>query len=330
MKKVFALKETYLVIVIAALIVVITVVNHSFFTLENLFDLLKSYSFLGIFAMGVLVVLISGGIDISFTAVATVAQYVMAVTIIRLGGNMFTAFVIAAVMGMALGFINALLIYIFNIPTIITTVATLNIFYGLLTVFSGGKWIYSFPIWFRHFAEVRLFTLTTAAGAPYGLSLITLIWFGAILVTFFILRFTHLGRNVYALGGNLIAAKRIGLNIFRLQVFVYVFMGFMAGVAGLVQALLVQMVAPNSIVGKELDVLAAVVLGGANLAGGSGTIVGTLLGVSLIAILGNGMTLMRIPSYWYNVFIGLVILFSVGLSAYRLKKRFTRSIEIGN
>jgi len=328
MRKWFKHHEAYVLLVIVLFSLLITVFNPRFLTLENMFDLLKSYSFIGVFAVGVTFVLISGGIDISFTAVATVAQYLMAVIIIEYGGNIFFAFLLAAGVGVALGLINATLIHFFKIPTIITTIATLNIFYGILTVISGGKWIYALPDWFRSFADIRIFTLYTSEGTAYGLSVITLIWIITIAIAWAILRFTKLGRGIYAMGGSITAARRVGFNIVRLQMFVYGFMGLMAGLAGLVQALLVQTVAPNSIVGKELDVLAAVVLGGASLAGGTGTLFGTILGVTLIAIMSNGLTLMRVSSFWYNVFIGVVIILSVSFSAYQRRSRTKRAIII--
>jgi simple sugar transport system permease protein len=327
-KALFQRHETTLFLAIVAFGLIITIINPSFFTLENLFDLIKSYSFMGVFAIGVLFVLISGGIDISFSAIATVGEYVMTIVMIRQGGNIATCFLISCGIGIALGLVNALLIYNFNIPTIITTIATLNIFYGILTVLSGGKWIFNLPSWFQQFAIIRVFTLSSAEGTPYGLSIITVLWIAVILVAWFILRHTILGRSLYAMGGNITSARRAGLNILRLQMFVYAFMGLMSGIAGVIQALLVQTVAPNSIVGKELNVIAAVVLGGASLSGGSGTIVGTLLGVTLIAIMSNGLTLMRVSSFWYDVFIGLVILLSVGLSAYRRKRMQRRSILV--
>jgi simple sugar transport system permease protein len=325
MKKWLRYHETYVLLVLVVFSAVITAVNPSFFTLENLFDLLKSYSFIGIFAVGVTIVLISGGIDISFTAVATVAEYGMAVFIIKYGGNIALAFALAMVIGTALGMLNATLIYFFNIPTIITTIATLNIYYGVLTVLSGGKWIYALPSWFRAFADIRVFSLRNPDGAGYGLSIITVIWVFTLLCAWIILRYTHLGRGIYAMGGSPSAARRVGFNIFWLQMFVYSFMGLLAGVAGVVQALLVQTVAPNSIVGKELQVLAAVVLGGASLAGGVGTLFGTILGVALVAVMSNGLTLMRVSSLWYNVFIGLIIILSVTFSAYQRMVRSRRA-----
>lgn len=328
MKKFFKYHETYLLMIIVLLSIVITTKNANFFTAENMFDLLKSNSFVGIMAIGVLFVLISGGIDISFPAIATVSEYIMAVTIIRMGGNIFTAVIIAVAIGTALGFLNGYLIYTFRIPPIITTIATMNIYYGFLIVITGGKWIYSLPDWFRSFAEIRLFTLYNAGGNPYGLSIITVIWFLVIVAAVFILRSTILGRSIYALGGDRRSAERVGFNVFLSETFVYSFLGFLSGLAGVVQALLVQTVAPNSIVGKELDVIAAVVLGGASLAGGKGSVFGAFLGVALLAILKNGLTLMAVPAVWYEFLVGAVILISIGFSSYQGMKKSRRTAII--
>ncbi len=321
MKKLFSHHETYVFLAVVAFSLVISAINPRFFSLENLLDLLKSYSLMGTFAIGVLFVLISGGIDISFTATATITGYVIAVLLLDYGNhlNILLVFLIAGVIGILLGMINAAIIHFFEIPSIIATIATLNIYYGILTVLSKGKWLYGFPEWFAKFAVLRVFTLYNAGGAPYGLSVVTVIWGGLILVAWLILRYTVLGRSIYALGGSVASAQRAGFNILFIRFFVFSFMGMVAGFASVIQALLVQTVAPNSLVGKELDVLAAVILGGASLTGGRGTILGTLLGVALIGVMSNGLTLMHVPSYWYKVVIGLVILASVGISAYQHK-----------
>ena len=331
MKKLFQYHETYLVIIIFILSAIITSINPNYFTAENMFDLLKSNSFVGIMAIGMLLVLISGGIDISFAAIATVSEYVMALTIMRIGGNIVIALTVAVIVGTALGMINGVLIYYFRIPSIITTIATMNIFYGFLIVFTGGKWIYSLPAWFRNFAEIRLITFYNGNGIPYGLSIITFIWILVVVCAVVILKYTILGRSIYALGGDRKSSTRVGFNIFFTETFVYSFMGFLSGIAGVVQALLVQTVAPNSIVGKELDVIAAVVLGGASLSGGRGSVFGAILGVALLAILKNGMTLMAVPAVWYEFLVGVVILVSIGFSSYqsKLKSRKTSVINVG-
>lgn len=325
MNKLFSYHEAYLVLILTLLTIMITMVNPNFLTAENMFDLLKSNSFVGILAIGMLLVLISGGIDISFAAIATVSEYVMALVIINISSNIVIALAIAILTGTLLGMVNGLLINRFRIPPIITTIATMNIYYGFLIVFTGGKWIYSLPDWFRNFADIKLVTFHTDAGTPYGLSLVTFIWIIVIIATVILLKQTLLGRSIYALGGDKKSAQRIGFNTFFTQTFVYSFMGFLSGAAGVVHALLVQTVAPNSIVGKELDVIAAVILGGATLTGGKGTVFGTLLGVALLAVLRNGMNLMAIPAVWFEFLVGVVILVSVGFSSYRGKQQFHKT-----
>jgi simple sugar transport system permease protein len=331
MRSLFKKSETYLFLVIISISVLIALINHRFLSLQNLFNLLKTYSFLGILASGVLVVIISGGIDISFAAVATVAEYLMATVVIHWGGNILTAFLIASLIGMFLGLANALLIYHFKIPTVIATIATMNVFYGILIMATGGKWIYTLPGWFSSFEEIRLFTFVNASGGKYGLSMVIVIWFAVLIITSFILRHTVTGRGIYAMGScgsDHGPVERAGYNVFKIHIFIYTYMGLLAGIAGVVQALLVQTVAPNSIVGTELSVIAPVILGGASIAGGTGSVTGTVLGVALLAIIGNGLTLMRIPSYWYDVLTGGVIILSVTLNAMRTRKKQTRVIEV--
>lgn len=328
MKKLLARHESFLVLAIILCSIIITVINPSFFTLENLFDLLKSYSLMGTFAIGMLFVLISGGIDISFTAIATVTGYTVAILLLQIGDqlNIFSVLLIAGTIGVLMGMFNAAIICYFNIPPIITTIATSNVFYGILTVVTKGKWLYGFPAWFGDFAQVRVFTLHTPDGLPYGLSIITVLWFALLLIAWFILKYTVLGRSIYAMGSNSVSSQRAGFNLLRLSLFVYGFMGLMAGFGSVMQALLVQTVAPNSLVGKEMDVIAAVVLGGASMTGGTGSILGAMLGVGLLAILGNGLTLMHVPALWYKVIIGFVILVSVSITTYRRKQSIRKRV----
>lgn len=318
--------EFYLLLVIVGLSAILTFTTEGFFSFENLFDMLVSYSFVGILAVGLLVVLISGGIDISFTATATVAQYVMATIIIQHGGGWGAAFLIASAIGIALGVVNAVLVHHLRVHSIIITIATLNIFFGMLIFVTRGKWIYNFPDWFA--SGFSLFDFSAADGTVYSLSLPILVLLVVVAVTGFLMNRTSVGRQIYAMGGNMDAARRMGFRLLRLHLFVYGYMGLLAGIAAVVQAQIVQTVAPNSIVGRELEVLAAVVLGGASLAGGAGTLFGTVLGVALIAVLQNGLTLLGVSSYWHKVVIGLVILMSVSITAYNRKLEERRHAEI--
>ena len=306
MSKLLQRTESLLVLLIVVIGIVFTLLNPKFATIGNLLDLIKSYSFFGILSVGVLVVLLSGGIDISFTAIAQVAEYISVSWILAYGGNLGSAFLVACCTGTLLGLFNGLLIHFIRIPPIITTIGTLNLYYGVLYVLSAGQIIYQVPEFYRALSGATL---------PGNFPVLGAFWIGMVILTAWVLKYTVLGRSIYALGGSQIASIRVGFNIFKTRLFVYSFTGFVSGFAAVVHTALVQSAIPNSIVGRELDVIAAVVLGGANIMGGSGSLLGTCLGVALLAMLGNGLTLIGMSSYWNNVMVGLVLLVGVTISA---------------
>jgi len=283
---------------------------------------------IGIMSVGTLFVLILGGTDVSFTAIAQVVEYAVVVLVMRFGGNIFIAFLEAAILGTLLGILNGLAIHKFHVPIIIITIATSNIYFGMLYVITKGKLINNIPQTFKNFGNTLLFPQQNAIGGTYGLSLMPLIWLAALLVGWFILRKTIIGRNIFAVGGNEVSAERIGINTFVTKLFVFGFVGFLAGIAAIVHVSIVQSVVPNIIVGKELEVIAAVVIGGASVFGGRGTILGTFLGVLLFAILNNGLTLLRISSYWYNVAIGAIIIIAIVASAYQRIQRTRNNVKV--
>jgi simple sugar transport system permease protein len=311
--------EFYLAVLISLMVIGLGISSEDFLTLGNIFDMSVSSAILGIMACGLFVVLIAGGIDISFPATAAIAQYVMATYVLSIGGNFFIAFLIAAAVGMLLGLINAVLVYKLKVPAIIITISTLNLFFGLLIYFSNGAWLYGFPDWFMD--GVELFTFVGSDGYDYGFSLPIIMLVAVVSFTSFLMSKTRLGRQIYAMGGNADAASRIGINLFGINLFVYGYMGALAGIASVVQTQITQSVAPNSLMGFELTVLAAVVLGGTSMTGGKGTLMGVVLGVALLAILKNGLTLLGVPSYWHAVVTGLIIVFSISMTALNEKKQ---------
>lgn len=318
--------EFWLLVVTLVLCAGLGVATAQFLTMQNLFDLLTSYAFVGILALGLLVVLIAGGIDISFTATASVAQYVALAVANAYGANWISVCAMAIAIGGALGAINAILIQKLRIPSIIVSIATLNVFYGLLIFFTGGKYIYSLPDWFA--TGVFWFEFDWGRDASYGVNLQILALAVCFLLTWLLLNRTNIGRQIYAMGGNPDAARRLGFHIFGLNMLVYCYMGIMAGIASLVQAQLAQSVAPTVLVGKELDVVAAVVLGGASLMGGVGTVLGTFLGLALLAVLQNGLILLGVSSYWSSLFVGFVILISVSVTAWSQRERRTKRTRL--
>jgi simple sugar transport system permease protein len=302
--------EGRLTVIIAVLIAAMSAASPHFFTLQNLFDLLTTYAFTGILAAGLLVVLVAGGIDISFTATASIAQYVAVSAALAWPIGWAGLFLVALAVGLVCGLINALLVYHLRISSIIVTIATLNMFYGTLMFVTHGNYIYSLPDWLGAGINWTIYTDSTKHGYAINLQILLLVL--TLAATWFLLARTSIGRQIYALGGNPDAAARIGFNVFRLNLLVYGYMGIVAGIASLAQAQLDQSVMPNALVGKELGVLAVVVLGGASLLGGEGSVVGTILGLMLFAILENGLIIIGVPSYWLDFFIGLMILLAVG------------------
>lgn len=286
---------------------------------QNLIDLLTSYSAYGVISVGCLVVIISGGIDISFMAVGAVAQYITALFMLNVGGNFVLVYLISAAVGMAFGVVNAILVNKLHAPTMIITIGTMNIIYGITMRVTRGIRLHGFPPWFSQKTKVSLLVVSVG----------TLV--GALLLAAWILRRTKTGRKIFAIGGNMEAAKRAGIHILKTQLFVYAFAGAMAGIGALIKCYLSQQASIEALYGDEMDVLAMVVLGGVSLSGGKGTVTGTLLGIILIAVLSNGMTLVGVSSYWKDLVIGAVILISFCVTGWRMisaKKKRTNGGEL--
>lgn len=326
MKRILEKNEFYLSLVILTLITFLIINTDSFLTPGNITQLLTSYSFLGIMAAGMLLVIISGGIDLSFTAVATVAQYITALFIINYGGNPFISFLIGAAIGTILGIFNALLIYFINVHPLVVTIATLNIYSGFIRYFSKGKWLYNFPDWWLKPHDIFVFERN--GEYIFSISLPVFLFILTFVIIGLLLKYSTIGRMIYAIGGNEESLRRLGFNLFNTTIFIYGLMGFLAGIASVSQILIIPTVAPNAFIGKELDVIAAVVLGGASITGGEGSALGTFLGVLLIALISNAIVLLGISSYWYQVILGTIIVISVSITAYNSIRNTKKEAEI--
>ncbi|MCW6509191.1 ABC transporter permease [Lichenifustis flavocetrariae] len=305
--------ERWLILVILAMSAALGVLTSTFLTLPNLFDLLNASAVDIIFGVGLLVVLIAGGIDISFTVAASVVQYLTALTLGLFGGGDWAlGLILAGIFGTLLGCLNAFFIYQFRIVSIVVTIATYNLFFGLLMFFSGGVSIYDLPDWLT--TRVVIFGTETAAGHA-ELTVIVLVMAVCVVATWLLLRRTSTGRQLYAMGDNPEGARRVGINIGAMHYLAFGWLGLMAGIAGLMQAHYAQEIVPNALYGRELNVLAAVVLGGARLGGGRGTILGVFLGIILVAMTQNGLNLLGVSPYAFKMIIGAIILVAITLSS---------------
>ena len=311
--------EFHLFVVILCLFTAISLNSRDFFSWENIITFIDSNSFMAIAAAGLLVVLVCGEIDISFSATASCAQYIAAIVLVKLGwGNWLTVLGTACIAGMALGIANACIVHYAKLTSIIVTIATLNIYFSMLMFLTKGRSIYTLPSWWTDKHAIPLIP-------GISLTLPVVVTLAIYLVTWVLLTKTALGRQITAVGGNLESARRIGVNIFAIRAFAYGYLGCVAGIAGVMQAHRVQEVVPNALFGIELNVLAAVVLGGASLMGGRGSVLGAALGVFLIAMLQNALNLLGVSSYLYGFVIGLLILIAVTATRIHEKRLSART-----
>ena len=305
--------EAKLLLVLIALCTGLSLASDSFLTLGNITSLLNNNAVNVIWAVGLLVVLIAGGIDISFAVAASVVQYLCVYAFAAIGGgNWAIGFLFAASFGIGLGLINAFLIHQFRIISIVVTIATFNAFFGLLMFFSSGRFLYNLPGWWS--GRVILWEYQTADGRWADLILPVAIMALCMSATWVLIRRTTTGRQLYAFGDNPEGARRAGINIALMQAIAFGWCGLMAGIAGLMQANIVKEVVPNALIGRELDVLAAVVLGGARLGGGRGSVLGCFLGVLLVAITQNGLNLLGVSPYAFKMVVGVTILIAISMS----------------
>ncbi len=305
--------ETRLAAVLLAMFLALSVLSDQFFTLGNLTSLANNNAVNLIWAVGLLVVLVAGGIDISFAVGASVVQYVAVYCLGALGGgNWLLGFLVCGSIGIGLGLINAWLIHGFRIITIVVTIATFNAFFGLLMFFSSGRFIYDLPSWWVK--RIFIFEHQSASGTWSELNLAVGVMLGCVAATWLLIRHTNIGRQLYAFGDNPEGARRAGVNIALMQAIAFGWMGLMAGIAGLMQVNIVKEVVPNALYGRELEVLASVVLGGARLGGGKGSVLGCVLGVMFVAVTQNGLNLLGVSPFAFQMIIGGAILIAISTS----------------
>ena len=300
---------------------VVSIISPSFLSIKTVTDTLRASLTTGIFALGVLLVLAAGGIDVSFTAIAIFSLY--ATTRLTLAVYPDAPYLLMVVvglgMGLLMGLLNGYLVYRFKVPSLIVTIGTQYMFSGFLKAFIGSRHIMDIPKGLDSAGTTALIQATTSEGARVSISIQVLVLILAIVVTWFILNRTLMGRAVYAVGGSIPIAERLGFSVRTVILFVFGYAGLLAGLGGILHGALNRQANPSDLVGSELNVIAAVVLGGARITGGTGTVLGTMLGVVLIELLTNNLILMGVPSTWQKVVIGAIILLASAAFARRSK-----------
>jgi len=314
----------FLTLVILALTV--GTINPVFFSIFNIFSLLKNSTVIGFFAIGFFLVLVTGGLDVSFAAVGVTAMYctVKLAVAYFFGASFLLLCAVSALIGVLLGLINGLLVIQLRAPSLIVTLGTLSLFRGFLLFFVGNDVVRQVPPSINDFAHTNVMNVTTANGAHIGLHASVVIFAAVTTAVFLFLRYTTLGRCLYAVGGNPVAARRMGINVAAVEVFAYCAAGALAGIAGLLSAAILRLANPQTLVGSELDVIAAAVLGGAAITGGSGSVIGVFLGTLLIVLTNNSLIILGIPSYWQKVAVGAMLVAAIGFPLLARRQSTTR------
>jgi len=291
------------------LCVVITFVSPAFMTLSNISNVFTQVSTNAIIAVGMTFVILTGGIDLSVGSTVAISG-ALAASIIKSTNNIFLAVLSAAIVGIAIGIINGLLISKGKLQAFIVTLATMTIFRGATLVFTNGTPISKLPEKFVEIGNGKLAFIPI----PVIITVIVLI------ISIYILTQTRFGRYLYALGGNEDSARLSGINTTKIKTLVYVISGFAASIAGVITASRIGSASPNAGTSFELDAIAAVVIGGTSLAGGEGKITGTIIGALIIGVLNNGLNLMNVSPFYQSIVKGLVILIAVLLDKKSRKK----------
>lgn len=309
-------RQVFWVLVAAILAcVALSLLTNTFATPGNLFNVTRNFAFVGIIAIGMTVVIITGGIDLSVGSIVLVSAIVTSV-LMSSGLPLLVAFPLAIGASLLVGLINGVLIAVVGMPPFVVTLGMMSVARSIGMVLSNNKMIYEFGP-----DQAVLLQIGGGAqligGIPVPNPLIVMIVLA--LITSFLLRWTRWGRHVYAIGGNERAAVLTGVPVVAVKISVYMFVAFCAGLTGFLEAGWLGSVTTNLGTGMELTVIAAAVIGGANLMGGVGTAFGAVVGAVLIEVIRNSLILLGISTFWQGTFVGSFIVLAVAFDKLRNK-----------
>lgn len=297
-------RELSIIIFILLLIAVVAANTPAFLTVRNFRNILLNISILSIVALGQTMVIITRGIDLSVSSMIGLVAMMVSFTVVAFPAvPPALALLLGILLGGILGSFNGLIITAGKVPPIIATLGTLSIYRGMVFLYSGGTWINSFemPEGYRALAKA----------APLGVANIILFAAGVAIAVYVFLNHTRPGRDIYAVGSNPEAARVAGIPVQRTLFMVYVISGLLAGLAAVLWASRFESAQTNTALGFELQTVAAAVVGGVNIFGGSGTVPGVILGAFLLGTIENALILVRISPFWQLAAQGLLILVAV-------------------
>ena len=289
--------------------VTLSLITDTFATERNLFNVTRNFAFVGIIAIGMMVVIASGGIDLSVGA-SVVLSAVMIGATMEAGWPLWAGIIFALGAALIVGLVNGILIAFLGMPPFVVTLGMLSFARSMALVLSNNKMIYEF-------GPDHELLLALGGGSTFGLPHPLIVMLILAVIMGFVLKWTQWGQHIFAIGGNESASILTGIPVRGMKVSVYMFSAFTAGVAGILMVGWLGSVTTNLGTAMELTVIAAAVIGGANLAGGEGTVFGAIVGALLIEVIRNSLILLGISTFWQGAFIGCFIIIAVGLDRVR-------------
>jgi ribose transport system permease protein len=313
-RKAFQIPEISVLIALIVLAIAMSFLSPYFFTELNLFNILRSMSMIGIMAVAMTMVIITGGMDLSIGSILGVTGMLTA-RLLYFNVNPIAAIGAGLAFGILLGLINSFIITKVNVTPFIVTLGMLSIARGLTLLFAlgiMGDVSINIPI-------KNPFILFVGGGYLGPVPFTVVIMLVLVILADYFLRNTVMGRQIYAVGSNETAARISGVNVNKIKVFVYVLMGTFCAIAGILNSGLIATAATNAGTGNEMDVIAAVVIGGASLNGGRGSIWGSIIGAAIMAVIKNAFILLHLPTFVQTITIGTIVVVAVSLDSFRVR-----------
>ncbi|WP_419724476.1 ABC transporter permease [Terrisporobacter petrolearius] len=291
------------------LCIAISMATPAFLSKQNVLNLLRQSSIIGIISAGMTFVIISGNFDISVGAVAALSG-VIVMRLATTGTNLFLAIIAAIVVCAIIGLVNGIMVAKINVPSLIATMAMVTIVRGILLMITGG-----YPI-------TKTIPMLDSLGNGYflGIPMPVIVFIIVVIVSYIVLTQTKFGRHVYSIGGNQDASKLNGINVDNQKIKVFIINAVLAAIAGLVLTGRLGTASPVAGDSYDMDAIASVVIGGTSVSGGSGSVLKTIIGVLLMSVINNSFNLLGIDIFFQYIFKGLIILVAVGFDSYSKKK----------
>ena len=301
------IREIGALIPLVLIFIVVSFVNNSFFSLPNILNMLRASSYIFIVAVGMTFVLCGRGLDLSVGSQMALTGVIMGVVLVQWQLPIWLGLIITVAMGALTGAVNGFFVAHIGIPPFIATLATFYGYRGIVLGITKGSPITPMP------------EALKVLGQGSFLGVVYVVWFMALLffVATFVLRMTKFGRYTLAMGGNAESTRLAGVNTKRLTFSLYVLSGVLACVAGLFFTARFSSAQPTAGIGLELQVIAACIIGGVSLFGGSGSILGTLIGAMFLIVLNNGMIMVHISAYWQQTVVGAIIILAIVIDLIR-------------